>query len=145
MPLIATQSKHQIHTQELAQTVLKLDSTITANALYPLFEAGVRGGSIINAITITTDDALARTILFSEKIGSLSFPKTRVSLPISTPYGTDGTNPELDVLSQFKGTRIDGSGNRTFFLAPGKLLEVSLSVIPAATKFVIVRVYGEHY
>jgi hypothetical protein len=143
--LIATQSKHELFTQELNQPILKLDPTTVINTPYLLFEAGPRGGSVINAITITTDDALARLLHIYESTSGYDFHKTTVSLPVSTPYGTDGTNPELDIISNLRGTRIDGAGNRSFYLAPGKSLKVAISVALATSKFMCIRVYGENY
>jgi len=143
--LIATQSKHELFTQEMNQPILKLDSTSVINTPYLLFEAGTRGGSVINAITITTDDALARLLHIHESTNGHDFHKATISLPISTPYGTDGTNTELDIISNLRGTRIDGAGNRSFYLAAGKSIKVSISVAVAASKFLIIRAYGENY
>lgn len=143
--LFATQSKHELYTQELSQPVLKLDSTAVIETPYLLFESGVRGGSVINAITITTDDALARLIKVYESTGGYDFLKATISLPVSTPYGTDGTNTELDILPNLKGTRVDGAGNKTFYLSPDKSIKIAISVAVAADKFLIVRAYGENY
>ena len=143
--LIATQSKHELFTQELAQTVIKLDNTAIQDQLYKLFDAGHRGGSIIYAITVVADDELPRLLRIHESIAEHDYLKTSIQLPGATPYGTDGVNQELNVLSQLAGNRIDGSGNRSFYLSAGKSLKVSLSVIPATGKSVIIRVYGEHY
>lgn len=143
--LIATQSKHEIFTQEMNQPTLKLDSTSLIDTDYLLFESGTRGGSVINAITITTNDALARLLHIYESTNGHDFHKATISLPVSTPYGTDGVNTELDIISNLRGTRIDGAGNRSFYLAPGKFLTLSISVAIAASKFFIIRAYGENY
>lgn len=143
--LFSTQSKHEIFTQELSQTILALDSSAVADQLYKLFEAGPRGGSIIYAITVVTDDSLARLLKLYEQQGGHDYLKDTVSLNADTPYGSDGTNHELNILGQLAGTRIDGAGNRSFYLAAGKSLKVATNVVPASGKELIVRVYGEHY
>lgn len=143
--LFSNQSKHELFTQELSQPLIEFDSTMDVDTPYPLFEAGVRGGSIIHAITVVTDDTLSRVLRLYETIGGEHYPKETVTLPAATPYGTNGTNREYDLMQFITGCRIDGAGNRSLYLARGKTLSVSLNLAPATDKKLIVRAYGEHY
>jgi hypothetical protein len=143
--LIATQSKHELFTQELNQPILKLDPTSVINTPYTLFEAGVRGGSVIHSITVTTNDTLARLLHIYESVNGHDFHKTTISLPISTPYGTDGVNTELSILPSLRGTHTDGVGNLRYYLSPRKIIKVAISVAVAANKFLVIRAYGENY
>ena len=143
--LFATQSKHEIFTQELNQTLVALDKDAVADKMYKLFEAGPRGGSIIYAITVVTTDMQSRLLKLYEEQAGHTYLKDTISLAATTPYGSDGTNHEFNVLGQLGGTRIDGAGNRSYYLAAGKSLKIATNVSPGVDKEIIVRVYGENY
>lgn len=145
MSLLFTSSKHQLYTQSLNQTILKLDSTAVIDTPYRIFNSNPRGGSVITAITVVTDDVAGRVLTIHEEVNGTPYVKDSWALPISTPYGTDGTTRELNLISNMVGTKVDAAGNKSYFLAPGKTLYASVDVAITDTKYLLIKVYGEDY
>lgn len=143
--LFAPQSKNELFTQEMNQSLIRLTTASDSETLYKIFDAGARGGSIIYAITVVTNDEQSRLLSFYESYLGGDFLKDTISLPLSTMYGYDGANHELNILPQMAGIRMDSAGNRSLYLAPGKSLKVKNTHVPQADKEVIIRVYGENY
>lgn len=138
-----TLSRDTLFTQSLNHKntkFLEADTTVAKT----IFTAGVRG-SIITAFTLSTDETAANSVILSEIDRGTSYHKDKIALASSTPYGTDGTNGELDILSMLEGIRNDGNGNKAYYLSPGKSLQAAMGTTIASTKTVTIKIQAEDF
>jgi hypothetical protein len=138
-----TLSRDSLYTQRINHRNTKFVATDTTTAK-TIFIAGTRG-SIVTALTLSTDDTVLTGFNLYEVDKGVSYQKERFVLPGSTPYGTDGVNGELNILPLLEGVRVDSNGNYAYYLSPGKSLTLAMTATVTAAKTVTIKVQGEDF
>jgi hypothetical protein len=138
-----TLSRDSLYTQQINHRNTKFVAADTTTAKV-IFTAGTRG-SIVTSFTLSTDETTLSGFNLYEVDKGTSYQKERFVLPGSTPYGTDGTNGELNVLASLEGVRVDSNGNYAYYLSPGKSLSMAMTTAVAANKTVTVKIQGEDF
>ena len=122
---------------------LTFSPTATTNmvSLY----AGGTNGSIVNAITVTTTDTSAETLILSLWNGTNNFLLGEFNIPLTSGFTT--TAPPVDLFrnSQSPAVPIDVNGNRYIYVPNGWTLYVGTTAVVTTAKYTMVVAVGEDF
>lgn len=94
---------------------------------------GAGNDAVVKAVTVCSTDTSARTLLFYVNDGTSDFILGGLSIPAGS--GTNGGQPNVDILSVIQGLANDSYGKKILLLNSGSVLKVrSTTTVTAGTQ-----------
>jgi hypothetical protein len=126
--------------QHFEAAFVNADGT-TLKTLY----TGAANGTIIRALTATSNDVAGRNVQFGITLVSTFYPIGTVSVPAAS--GTDGSTAAVDLMNSTlnPGLPVDEFGMHYLILLSGEILQAKMLVAVTAADQVTINGFGQDY